>query len=138
MISRHTTSPATRTPPKRGTITFPIALAASAYSPVVLCLREFRQEICDRDVILHMGSCGRTADLTRRVPTATVDYCVKSLVNESEASFHIPLCCTYTSITMKGLVTSLPPTTASRRILFNRMAVVPMNRTDDSKISACL
>src|SRR5213080_522216 len=50
--------------------------------------------------------------------TATVDYCVKSLVNESEPNFHFPFCCTETSVTKNGLVTSLPPTTASRRILF--------------------
>ena len=43
-------------------------------------------------------------------------YCVSSLVNDSEANFQVPLCCTYTSVTMKGLVTSLPPTTATRRI----------------------
>ena len=35
---------------------------------------------------------------------------------------------TYTSVTMRGLVTSLPPTTASSRILL-RMAVEPMKRS---------
>ncbi len=59
-------------------------------------------------------------------------------MNESEASFQAPPCCTYTSVTSKGFVTSLPPTTASRRIVFNTMAVVPMTRTDAAWISACL
>lgn len=67
----------------------------------------------------------------------TGDYC-NSLVNESEPNFQAPFCCTYTSVTTKGLVTSLPPTTASSRIRFNTIAVEPMNRTDASKISACL
>jgi hypothetical protein len=65
------------------------------------------------------------------------DYC-RSLVNESEANLHLPFCCTYTSVTTKGFVTSLPPTTASRRILFSTIAVVPITRTDASRISACL
>lgn len=58
---------------------------------------------------------------------------VRSLVKASEPSLQAPFPRTYTSVTMKGLVTSLPPTTASRRILFSTMAVVvPMNRTDAS------
>ena len=63
---------------------------------------------------------------------------VRSLVNEIEPNFHFPFSRTYTSVTTNGLLTSLPPTTASRRILFSTMAVLPMNRTEDSKISACL
>src|SRR6185503_20682708 len=54
----------------------------------------------------------------------------RSLVNDSEPSFHAPFCCTYTSVTMKGLLTSLPPTTASRRILLRTIAVEPMIRAD--------
>ena len=46
-------------------------------------------------------------------------------MNESEPSFHVPPRLTYTSVTTKGFMTSLPPTTATSRILFNRMAVVP-------------
>src|SRR5829696_7345938 len=65
-------------------------------------------------------------------------YGPSSLVNDSDPNFQAPLCCTYTSVTTKGLVTSLPPTTATRRILFRRMAVVPMNRTDTSWISTFL
>jgi hypothetical protein len=37
-----------------------------------------------------------------RAPTATVDYCVKSLVSESEPNLHVPFCCTYTSVTMES------------------------------------
>ena len=40
-------------------------------------------------------------------------------MNESEASFHLPFCRTYSAVTTKGLVTSLPPTTVSSRILFD-------------------
>ena len=29
-------------------------------------------------------------------------YCPSSLVNESEPSFHVPPCCTYTSVTTNG------------------------------------
>jgi len=65
-------------------------------------------------------------------------YGLSSLVKESEASFRVPPCCTYTSVTMKGLVTSLPPTTAIRRILLKTIAVVPMSRTDVSWISTFL
>src|SRR5436190_833948 len=57
---------------------------------------------------------------------------VSSLVNDSETNFQAPFCCTYTSVTTKGLITSLPPTTAVSRILFKRIAVDPMKRTDAS------
>ncbi len=59
-------------------------------------------------------------------------------MKDSEASLRAPPSSTYTSVTMKGLVTSLPPTTATSRILLSRMAVVPMTRTDVSWISTAL
>ena len=59
-------------------------------------------------------------------------------MNDNDPSFHAPSCWTYTSVTTNGFVTSLPPTTATSRIRFNRMAVVPMILTDTSWISACL
>jgi len=65
-------------------------------------------------------------------------YWPSSLVNDSDASFHAPRSRTYTSVTANGLLTSLPPTTASSRILLNTIAVESMIRADDSKISACL
>src|SRR5215204_5908153 len=65
-------------------------------------------------------------------------YWVSSLVKDIEPNVQLAPCCTYTSVTTKGLVTSLPPTTATRRILFKRIAVFPMNCTDVSWISACL
>lgn len=37
-----------------------------------------------------------------------VPYGPSSVVNDSEADFQAPLCFTYTSVTTKGLVTSLP------------------------------
>jgi len=61
-----------------------------------------------------------------------------SFVNESEPSFHFPSTLTNTSVTVKGLLTSLPPTTASSRILLSMIAVSPMICTEVSWISACL
>ena len=51
-------------------------------------------------------------------------------MDDSDASFHAPFCRTYTSVTMNGFVTSLPPTTASSRILLSTIAVEPMIRED--------
>lgn len=73
-----------------------------------------------------------------RSANETMDDYLKSLVNESEANIQVPFCRTYTSVTSKGFVTSLPPTMATRRIVFSTMAVVPTNRTDAAWISALL
>ena len=44
----------------------------------------------------------------------------------------------YNRVTINGLVTSFPPTTASKVILFNKMAVLSIMFTDTSWISAFL
>jgi hypothetical protein len=48
---------------------------------------------------------------------------VINLVNDSEPRVHLPFSLVYTSVTINGLITSLPPTTANKVILFNRIAV---------------
>src|SRR5699024_4106269 len=63
---------------------------------------------------------------------------LSSLVNDKEDNFQSLFCFTYTSVTSKGLVTSLPPTSATRVILFKRMAVLSIIFTDTSWISAFL
>ena len=45
--------------------------------------------------------------------------------NVSEPIFHLPFSLRYTSVTIKGLVTSFPPTTATKSMSFNRIAVLP-------------
>src|SRR6187399_425660 len=43
----------------------------------------------------------------------------------SEPIFHLPFSLIYTSVTIKGLVTSFPPTPATKSISFSRIAVLP-------------
>ncbi len=107
--------------------------------PPAACARvaaETRESATSVIAVCFIG-VGACASVRHGADGPNDDYC-RSLVNESEPNFQAPLCCTYTSVTTKGFVTSLPPTTASSRILFNTMAVEPMTRTEASKISACL
>src|SRR5690606_10087567 len=46
--------------------------------------------------------------------------------NVSDPIFHSPFSLTYTSVTIKGFVTVLPPTTASRSISLSNIAVLPI------------
>ena len=63
---------------------------------------------------------------------------VSSLVNDRDPNFQKLPSLTYTSVTSNGLVTSFPPTTASKVIVFKMMAVEPIIFTDTSWISAFL
>jgi len=51
---------------------------------------------------------------------------VSSLENDKDPIFQLPFSLIYTSVTIKRVVTSLPPTTANNVIRFNRIAVVPI------------
>src|SRR5690606_41135168 len=46
--------------------------------------------------------------------------------NVSDPIFHSPFSLTYTSVTIKGFITVLPPTTASRSISLSNIAVLPI------------
>src|SRR6476646_5414623 len=58
--------------------------------------------------------------------------------NVSWASFHLPFSLVYTSVTIKGLVTSCSPTTACKSMSSSRMAVLPNMRTSTAYTAAFL
>jgi hypothetical protein len=55
--------------------------------------------------------------------------------NVSEPIFHLPFSLIYTSVTIKGFVTSFPPTTATRSISFNKLIDVAKERIFDKSKS---
>ena len=79
----------------------------------------------------------RYEEQCRQDPMFVYHGCI-NLVNESVANFHVSPCLTNTSVTIKWLVTSLPPTTANRSMSHNTTAVPSAKRTDSLRIVAFL
>src|SRR5665213_206892 len=94
----------------------------------------YRENYCIFHLMIHYCSLTDISELSQ----CFIAPGVSSFVNENEPNIHLPFSLIYTSVTINGLVTSFPPTTASKVILFNRMAVLSIMFTEIEWISAFL